>query len=86
MPVTRVSIHQALTQDVLFLIESVRDSEIVEVSEDKCSLRAVINPTDWPLENPVASALTKPTFNPDVPEFVPHKPIGTAAAPLSTGL
>lgn len=70
---TFTTFKQALTQDVLFLIDSVRDSEIVQISDDKCYIRAAVNPTEWPLENPATSALTKPTFNPDVPEFVPSK-------------
>ena len=67
---------QALTQDVAFLIESLNGSKVVEISEDKCFIRAAVTPTSWPLENQQAT-LTKSVFNPEVPEFVPSKPTTT---------
>ena len=53
---------QQLTQDITFIVESVEDSEIVEV-KDGLMIRSKDNPESWPL---------KPTdLNPNVPEFVP---------------
>ena len=53
---------QQLTQDITFIVESVVDSEIVEV-KDGLMIRSKVDPESWPL---------KPTdLNPNVPEFVP---------------
>ena len=53
---------QQLTQDITFIVESVVDSEIVEV-KDGLLIRSKVDPESWPL---------KPTdLNPNVPEFVP---------------
>jgi len=53
---------QQLSQDITFIVDSVEDSEIVEV-KDGLMIRSKDNPESWPL---------KPTdLNPNVPEFVP---------------
>ena len=53
---------QQLTQDITFIVNSVEDSEIVEVMEG-LMIRSKVDPESWPL---------KPTdLNPNVPEFVP---------------
>ena len=53
---------QQLTQDITFIVNSVEDSEIVEVMEG-LMIRSKMDPESWPL---------KPTdLNPNVPEFVP---------------
>merc|ERR1740128_543170 len=53
---------QQLTQDITFIVESVEDSDIVEV-KDGLMIRSKVDPESWPL---------KPTdLNPNVPEFVP---------------
>ena len=53
---------QQLTQDITFIVESVENSEIVEV-KDGLMIRPLDDPESWPL---------KPTdLNPNVPEFVP---------------
>merc|ERR1719394_215527 len=53
---------QQLTQDITFIVESVENSEIVEV-KDGLMIRPLDDPDSWPL---------KPTdLNPNVPEFVP---------------
>lgn len=59
----------------MFLVDSLQDSEVVGVSEDKCFIRAIVDPASWPLDTMSSAAIpaAKPTFNPDVPEFVPSK-------------
>ena len=53
---------QQLTQDITFIVESVENSEIVEV-KDGLMIRPLDDPESWPL---------KPTdLNPNVAEFVP---------------
>lgn len=60
---------QALTQDVNFIIESIKDSSDVEVSEDGIKVRTKHEPEKWPiLDNPVLHA--------NVPDFVPGQPYG----------
>lgn len=53
------SLAQALTQDVAFLIDCLKGSEVVELSKDHISLRPLQNPTSWPItgeeQHPVAS-------------------------------
>lgn len=56
---------------------------MVEISEDKCFIRAAKEPASWPLEN-TAATLAKSVFNPDVPEFVPGKPATTQAPAASS--
>ena len=77
---------QALTQDVAFLIESVRDSAVVEISEDNCFLRPKESPLNWPLEGTTTPLnTTAPSkFNPNVPEFVPSFRTTAPAAPTGT--
>ena len=61
---------QQLTQDITFIVESVVDSEIVEV-KDGLMIRSKVEPDSWPL---------KPTdLNPNVPEFVPTEEGDTPA-------
>lgn len=49
-------------------LQSVVDSNIVEVSEDKTLVRCKSEPDKWPLVNfPIGSS----TLNAEVPEFVP---------------
>lgn len=73
-----LSYLQALTQDSVFLIDSVSESEVVEISEDKLALRAAVDPTSWPLEDTLP-APAKSVFNPDVAEFIPNRPLTATA-------
>lgn len=52
----------------MYCLQSVVDSNIVEVSEDKTLVRCKSEPDKWPLVNfPIGSS----TLNAEVPEFVP---------------
>ena len=51
--------------------QAVKDSEIVEVSEDSMYMRAKANPDQWPL---TGATFSFSTLNANVPEFVPGQP------------
>ena len=61
---------QQLCQDITFIVDSVDDSEIVEI-KDGLMIRSKQDPESWPL---------KPTdLNPSVPEFVPTTSVSPVA-------
>ena len=51
--------------------QAVKDSDIVEVSEDSMYMRAKANPDQWPL---TGATFSFSTLNANVPEFVPGQP------------
>ena len=50
------------------VLQSVKDSKIVELSEDGLKMRPKDNPAQWPIEEP---AFVTSNLKVDVPEFVP---------------
>ena len=54
-----------------FVFQSMRDSTVVEMSEDEAQFRPAKDPQKWPIIGPQIS-FTSP-LNVDVPEFVPGK-------------
>ncbi|XP_014680787.1 PREDICTED: la-related protein 1B-like [Priapulus caudatus] len=75
LPVSLIgSFHrvQALTQDVKFIIEALKDSTEVEVNTDATKVRSKENPCRWPIAGPPVHHTTE--LHPNVPEFVPGKP------------
>ncbi|KAK2165216.1 hypothetical protein LSH36_53g03020 [Paralvinella palmiformis] len=62
---------QALTQDISMVIDSMNDSTVVEMSEDKARFRPAKDPQKWPIIGPQISFASP--LNVDVPEFVPGK-------------
>ncbi|XP_071078727.1 la-related protein 1B-like [Haliotis cracherodii] len=63
---------QNLTQDVNLIIQSLKDSETVELSEDLLRIRGLNDPEKWPIEGP--ALVTTSNLHADVPEFVPGQP------------
>eukprot|EP00096_Caligus_rogercresseyi_P007375 TRINITY_DN2521_c0_g1_i1.p1 TRINITY_DN2521_c0_g1~~TRINITY_DN2521_c0_g1_i1.p1 ORF type:complete len:1107 (+),score=387.35 TRINITY_DN2521_c0_g1_i1:236-3556(+) len=63
---------RALTQDVKIILQSVKESSIVEV-KDELKLRAKVEPTKWPIaaDQPDPPLVISEKLNPNVPEFIP---------------
>ena len=60
-----------------------KDSTIVELSEDMLCMRALEDPTKWPLE--ASQLLLASTLKVDVPEFVPGQAYQLPPAMQQTG-
>ncbi|CAB4062478.1 LARP1 [Lepeophtheirus salmonis] len=63
---------RALTQDVKVILQSVKESSIVEV-KDELKLRAKVDPAKWPIaaDQPDPPLVISEKLNPNVPEFIP---------------
>ncbi|XP_064481345.1 la-related protein 1B-like isoform X2 [Ornithodoros turicata] len=71
LPVSLIaSFHrvQALTQDVSLVIQSIKESTVLEIQED-VRVRTLKDPMRWPLQETLTYEL-----HPDVPAFVPGQP------------
>lgn len=62
---------QALTQDVSLVIESLKESDCLELTEGALKVRGKIDPTKWPMEAQPLGLSVSSTLHADVPEFVP---------------
>ena len=53
----------------VYCLQTMQDSELVEISEDQLMMRPKEGSDKWPISGPIISKL-----NVDVPEFVPGQP------------
>ncbi|KAJ8298225.1 hypothetical protein KUTeg_024756 [Tegillarca granosa] len=62
---------QALTQDVSLVIEALKESDCLELTDGALKVRGKIDPTKWPMEAQPLGLSVSSTLHADVPEFVP---------------
>ncbi|KAL5012494.1 hypothetical protein ScPMuIL_011045, partial [Solemya velum] len=62
---------QALTQDVALIINALKDSKVLTLSEDKLKVQAKVDPEKWPIVVPPLDLAVTSNLHADVPEFVP---------------